>query len=329
MRVDTISSCVIPASRRDGLVVTQSASDLLVYDTERGELHHLNQTLAAVWTLCDGQQRLSDLARDTSQSLATAIDEGAIRLALTQLADAHLLAGPLPDEVRVARMSRRSLAKKAAIAGAVVAPALISTTVPTAAQSASTPALCGTPCTGFLPALDIFCADPFAESCSLCVPTSLSFDVDDLPDDFFGWEAEDQLEWILNQIPWWYSGQCVDPWALIGVTGRASRQAQPQPEAIVANELLAIILASAPQSASEEEQRSMLQSTSDEGDDEDNGPVSSGDAPTPTPSPEPTAIPEPTTAPTEQPVTSGVEPDEGEAPDDGEDEGDDQDESGT
>lgn len=320
MRVAIPSPYVIPASRRDGLVVTQSSNELLVYDNERGELHHLNQTVAAVWNLCDGQRRLSDLAREISESQATAVDEGAIRLALTQLADAHLLAGPLANEVRAVRMSRRSLAKKAAIAGAVVAPALISTTAPMAAQAASDPDMCNTGCTGFLPTLDILCGDPFTETCFLCLPTSLSFDPDDLPDDFFEWSDEDKLLWVADQIPWWYRGRCVDPWSLIGATGRGARQAQPQPETIVANELLAIIMASAPEPAPEEEQQSTLQTTSGEGD--------GSDEPTPTPSPEPTAIPEPTTAPdpTEAPDTTGDEPPAGDdVPDDGE--GDDEDES--
>ena len=322
MRVDTLSY-VIPASRREGLVVTQLASDLLVYDTDRGELHHLNETVAAVWNLCDGQQRLSDLARETSESLATAIDEGAIRLALTQLADAHLLAGALPEEMRIARMSRRSLARKAAIAGAVVAPALISTTVPTAAQSASTPVLCDTRCSGYVTSGNIFCGDVFDEECFLCLPTGIPA-IPNLPDGFFGWRPVRQIAWLLRNFPTTYTGLCINP--ILAGAGISSRQAQPDYSEIVANELLAIIMASAPEPEPKEEQRSVLQSTSDEGDDEGNQPVSGDSDPTPTP--EPTAIPEPTTAPlpTEAPDTTESEPEDDDAPEDGDG---DQDESGT
>ncbi len=115
---------------------------MLVYDTERHDIHHLNQATAVVWRMLDGRRSLDELIRLARIELGSAVDDTAVRLALTKLDDANLLDGPLADEVRVSSQSRRKFLKRAAIAGAAV-PLIASITSRSAAASSSctTPAL--------------------------------------------------------------------------------------------------------------------------------------------------------------------------------------------
>ena len=121
----------VPDARVANLVTTASRNEVLVYDQDRHHIHHLNATAAAVWNLCNGKRTVAQVAR------AAGVDEDAVRLALRKLADANLLDGPLEAEIRGTTHSRRSFMKKAAVAGAIAVPAIVSISAPTAAQSGS------------------------------------------------------------------------------------------------------------------------------------------------------------------------------------------------
>jgi hypothetical protein len=71
--------------------------------------------------------------------------EATVRLALTKLDEAGLLAVPLLVDLRMSRMNRRTFLQRSAIAGAVAVPAIVSTTAPAAAQSPE--GSCEQPCT--------------------------------------------------------------------------------------------------------------------------------------------------------------------------------------
>lgn len=129
----TIQSLVsVPAARIDDLVVTQTAEEVLVYDKLRHEIHHLNRTSAAIWRLCDGQRRIAELVRDA------AVDVEIVQIAVTKLAEANLLDGPVTTEFRVSSPSRRAFLRKSAVAGAIAVPAIVSITAPAAATHNST-----------------------------------------------------------------------------------------------------------------------------------------------------------------------------------------------
>jgi Coenzyme PQQ synthesis protein D (PqqD) len=53
--MDPASDPVVPATRPDGLVVEHLAGETLIYDLERDQVHHLNDTAAVVFELCDGR----------------------------------------------------------------------------------------------------------------------------------------------------------------------------------------------------------------------------------------------------------------------------------
>lgn len=131
------SALDVPAARRDGLVMTELKGEVVVYDEDRHHIHQLNVTAAAVWRLCDGQRTVADVAR------AAALDEEAVRMALRQLDDADLLASPLTTAMRGPGQSRRAFMKKAAVAGAMAVPAIVSVSAPHAAAASSTCNPCG------------------------------------------------------------------------------------------------------------------------------------------------------------------------------------------
>jgi hypothetical protein len=117
-----------PAARFQNLVVTETADEVLLYDTEKHHIHHLNATTAAVWRLCDGRNRIGDIARLAGQAMGASVDEATVRLALTKLDDAGLLQQSLVDDLRMSRMSRRTFMQRAGVASAIAMPAIVSTT---------------------------------------------------------------------------------------------------------------------------------------------------------------------------------------------------------
>jgi len=126
----------VPAARVEGLVVTEARDEVLVYDTERHHIHHLNAVTAAIWRSLDGARSTTDVAHRAGQVLGADLDEATVRMALTTLADAELLDGELAASDRVAGQSRRRFLKKAAIAGAAV-PIIASVTAPAASAQNS------------------------------------------------------------------------------------------------------------------------------------------------------------------------------------------------
>lgn len=127
----------VPAARVDGLVVTESKNEVLVYDTTQHHIHHLNQMSAEVWRLCDGRRSVSDLVREVQLKVDGTVTQEGVRLALTKLEGANLLDAPLDAGMRGSGHTRRALLKRAAVAGAVAVPTIVSITAPTAAQTAS------------------------------------------------------------------------------------------------------------------------------------------------------------------------------------------------
>jgi hypothetical protein len=153
----------LPMSRTEGLVVTDAANEVLVYDTEQHHIHHLNQVTALVWRALDGTKSVPELVRTLRIDLDHRVDELTVRVALTTLADADLLAGELAPDVRVTNRSRRKLLKQAGVAGAGAA--IVSITAPLAAHAQSG---CITPspqCNGGHP-----CASGCQCSVGVCVP---------------------------------------------------------------------------------------------------------------------------------------------------------------
>jgi len=119
----------VPVARIEDLVITESADEVLVYDKQRHEIHHLNQASAAVWRLCDGKRSVADLAREAN------VDVEIAQLAVNKLAEANLLKGNLSSSLMLSSQSRRKILKRAGLAGAGAA--IVSISAPLAAAAAN------------------------------------------------------------------------------------------------------------------------------------------------------------------------------------------------
>ncbi len=91
----------LPVARVHDLVTTATPDEVLVYDLLDHDIHHLNPTTTALWRACDGQRSVPEVAAAVEAALGAAVSQDTLRLALTQLEDARLLAGPLEAALRL------------------------------------------------------------------------------------------------------------------------------------------------------------------------------------------------------------------------------------
>ena len=73
---------------------TAKTGEIIVYDTLAHHLHRLNQTTTAVWRACSGQRSVPEVAATIEEALRVPRSADTVRLALTRLEDAQLLAIP-------------------------------------------------------------------------------------------------------------------------------------------------------------------------------------------------------------------------------------------
>src|SRR5271154_5472686 len=80
-----------PKTRSTQLLVEELVDELLIYDTERNEVHCLNGSAVQVWALCDGTRTVSEIAQALGTDLAPDAAETLVWCALDQFAEKHLL----------------------------------------------------------------------------------------------------------------------------------------------------------------------------------------------------------------------------------------------
>lgn len=182
---DDTATGKMPVARWEDLVVTEAGADTLVYDTSRHHIHHLNSTTATVWRHCRGQHTIAEVA------FLTGIDEATVRIALTQLDDANLLLQPLASRLRMSRLSRRAMLRRAGVAATVALPAIASVTAP-ARAGLSDDGSCNDPCKN---------SDKCPLICRNCVEGYCAFDICGLPCD----DAPDRCDYLRSG----YCSACV------------------------------------------------------------------------------------------------------------------------
>lgn len=151
-------------ARSDGLIETEIADDLVVYDTSVDRVHCLNTSAAALWRACDGTRSLKDLAAFLQVDDAEVIWQG-----LRQLDEQDLLIGRLPSP-RPENLSRREALRKIAIGGAIgfAVPTVISIAAPEAASAASCRRL-GQSCQGAILSQGTCCPGLLCAATLLCI----------------------------------------------------------------------------------------------------------------------------------------------------------------
>ena len=127
-----------PKARDSHLLVHQVEDEMVVYDRTQKRAHRLNEAVAKVWSLLDGERSVDEIAGELE------LDESVVALAVDDLANAQLLESSEPLSV-----SRRSALRRVASAAAVgvLLPVVASIPAPLAAEAESDGAICDAPCT--------------------------------------------------------------------------------------------------------------------------------------------------------------------------------------
>lgn len=129
-----------PSARTNNFTIRQWPDETLVYDHQTNKGHCLNATAALVWKYCDGTATVAELARRVGQPAAV------VELALEQLGRRNLLAQPVPELNPSARLARRAILKKLAVAATL--PLILSVTANRAHASSKGTCFCTCPSKG-------------------------------------------------------------------------------------------------------------------------------------------------------------------------------------
>ncbi len=60
-----------PLSRKSNIVVQHLKDETLIYDLDRNKAFCLNETVAIVWELCDGDHTVSEMSDEMSKRFKT------------------------------------------------------------------------------------------------------------------------------------------------------------------------------------------------------------------------------------------------------------------
>lgn len=154
--MNSLETLVAPAARIEDLVITESGSELLVFDTQSNELHHLDQLSAAVWRQLDGRSTENDILQITRASLGDHVTADSIQLAIIGLGKANLLSGQVASSQNDGASSRRRFLKKAGLAASI--PVIASVTAP-AAYAQVSPQVCDSEDLNCSSVTDTVCCD--------------------------------------------------------------------------------------------------------------------------------------------------------------------------
>jgi hypothetical protein len=157
---------LIPAARKDELIIQEVEGETLVYDLKSDKAHCLNQTAAIVWKLCDGQRTANELALLIEQEMGTPVSTEVVQLAVQQLEKRNLLEDSFEPVLGSRRMSRRELARTLGVVTALALPFIASIKAPAAFQAAGScgggNAACGA---GLPPCCPGFACNAFSGQC--------------------------------------------------------------------------------------------------------------------------------------------------------------------
>jgi hypothetical protein len=118
-----------PEARTDQVLAQDVGDEVVVYDEQTHQAHHLNRTASLVWRLANGRRSVGEMANVLHKVLDVPDDEDFVRLGLAELDKAGLLAHPLPAAGQP--ISRRELFGVAA----ALLPLVVSIVAPTPAMA--------------------------------------------------------------------------------------------------------------------------------------------------------------------------------------------------
>ncbi|MBX3291444.1 MAG: PqqD family protein [Acidobacteria bacterium] len=118
-----------PAAKTEGLVIQEVGVETLVYDTDKHRAHCLNETAAFVWSKCDGQRSVEDIAKEIEKKYGYPTGTDFVDLAITQLNENGLLSSGNSTAVP-AVSSRREMIRKVGLSTALAVPIVASLVAP-------------------------------------------------------------------------------------------------------------------------------------------------------------------------------------------------------
>jgi Coenzyme PQQ synthesis protein D (PqqD) len=81
----------VPRARTSQLITKEVAGEMLVYDRNSDKAHCLNPTAALIWSHCDGQTTVAEMAKLLAGELKTPVADEVVWFALDQLEKISLL----------------------------------------------------------------------------------------------------------------------------------------------------------------------------------------------------------------------------------------------
>lgn len=135
----SVADGLLPRARQKDLVVEVLPDETLVYDLKRDKAHCLNPTAALVWSRCDGETSVSDMAALLESELGMPENDSVVWMAVDRLGRENLLEAPVELPKEDASYSRREMMKALGrVAGlTLLLPAVSSIVAPLAAQAGS------------------------------------------------------------------------------------------------------------------------------------------------------------------------------------------------
>ena len=125
-----------PKARKEGITIEELPGELIAYDSASQRAHCLNRSAVEIWSCCDGNRTIEEIADHLHQQLGLPRDPVLVRLGLEQLKAAQLMEADSIESTPAPLPQRRELSRRLSLA-ALALPLVTSVAVPTAAMAQS------------------------------------------------------------------------------------------------------------------------------------------------------------------------------------------------
>jgi hypothetical protein len=153
-----------PVARMTGLTVKHMGNEVVVFDDDTGNVHHLNHVAEVVWRACDGNTDVAGLSRIVARVTNTPDPVPSVELALEQLSSRGLLATNVERANSERRRDRRDALKL--LAKAMAIPIVLTLT----ASRARAGCVSGEPCLAACPPGSVNDFEPGLIIQQICFP---------------------------------------------------------------------------------------------------------------------------------------------------------------
>lgn len=127
----------LPLSRCENIVVQELNDEILVCDLKNNRVLCLNQTVAEVWKLSDGEKDVKTISQILSRKLNSNISEELVLFSLDELSKSDLLHKKFSLDERFRGASRREIIKRIGLGTMAALPLITSVVMPKAVQAQS------------------------------------------------------------------------------------------------------------------------------------------------------------------------------------------------